>query len=82
MAYSVSFISICYELYIQSIYNYVLEANHVSRVYNVAAVLCLRYMVHVILFRICPVITTPLPLWLQRIVACPVTEAKWFAFCL
>jgi len=39
-------------------------------------------MVHVILFRIFPVITTPLPLWLQMIVAWPVTEARWFALYL
>jgi len=33
----------------QSIYNYVTGANHASRVYGVAAVLCLLFMVHVLL---------------------------------
>jgi len=33
------------------IYNYLPEINHVSRVYSVAAVLYLQFMVHVMLFR-------------------------------
>ena len=32
-----------------SIYNYITEANHASRVYIVAAGLCLLFMVHVLL---------------------------------
>jgi hypothetical protein len=36
----------------QGIYNYIPETNHVSRVYSVAAVLCLQHMVHVMLFPI------------------------------
>jgi hypothetical protein len=34
----------------QGIYNYIPKTNHVSRVYNVAAILCLQYMVHTMLF--------------------------------
>jgi len=34
----------------QGIYNYIPETNHVSRVYNVAAVLYLQFMLHVMLF--------------------------------
>jgi hypothetical protein len=32
------------------IYNYVPETNHVSRVYSVAAILYLQFVLHVILF--------------------------------
>jgi len=32
------------------IYNYILETNHVSRVYSVAAVLYLQFVLHVMLF--------------------------------
>jgi hypothetical protein len=35
----------------QSIYNYILETNHVSRVYSVADVLYLQFVLHAILFR-------------------------------
>jgi hypothetical protein len=35
----------------QDIYNYVPETNHFSRVYSVAAVLCLQFVLHVMLFR-------------------------------
>jgi len=35
----------------QDIYNYVPETNHVSRVYNVAAVLYLQFVLHVMLLR-------------------------------
>jgi hypothetical protein len=35
----------------QGIYNYILETNHVSTVYSVAAVLYLRSVLHVSLFR-------------------------------
>jgi hypothetical protein len=31
----------------QGIYNYIPETNHVSRVYNVSAVLYLQFMLHV-----------------------------------
>ena len=36
---------------IRGIYNYMLETNHVSRVYSVTAVLYLQFVVHVMLFR-------------------------------
>jgi hypothetical protein len=35
----------------QGIYNYIPETNHVSRVYSVAAVLYLQFVLHVMLFR-------------------------------
>jgi heme/copper-type cytochrome/quinol oxidase subunit 4 len=38
------------------IYNYIPETNRVSRVYSVAAVLCLRFVLHVMLFRLCNVL--------------------------
>ena len=38
--------------FMQDIYNYELETNHVSRVYNVAAVLYLQFVLHVMLFRL------------------------------
>jgi hypothetical protein len=37
--------------FMQSIYNYIPETNHVCRVYSVAAVLYLQSMLHVMLFR-------------------------------
>jgi len=37
--------------FMQSIYNYIPETNHVSRVYRVAAVLYLQFVLHVMLFR-------------------------------
>jgi len=37
--------------FIQGIYNYISEPNHVSRVYSVAAVLYLQFVLHVMLFR-------------------------------
>ena len=36
--------------FVQSIYNYILETNHVSRVYSVAAVLYLQFVIRVMLF--------------------------------
>jgi uncharacterized membrane protein len=36
--------------FMQGIYNYIPETNHVSTAYSVAAVLCLQFMLHVILF--------------------------------
>jgi hypothetical protein len=35
----------------QDIYYHIYETNHVSRAYSVAAVLYLRYVIHVMLFR-------------------------------
>jgi len=37
--------------FMQGIYNYILETNHVSRVYSVTAVLYLQFVLHVMLFR-------------------------------
>ena len=34
----------------QNIYNYTPETNHIPRLYNVAAILLLQYMAHVMLF--------------------------------
>jgi hypothetical protein len=36
--------------FMQVIYNYILQTNHVSSVYSVAAVLCLQFVLHVMLF--------------------------------
>jgi len=38
--------------FIQGIYNYIPETNHVSRVYSFAAVLYLQFVLHVTLFRL------------------------------
>ena len=38
--------------FMQGIYNYIPERNHVSRVYSVAAVLYLQSVLHVMLFRL------------------------------
>jgi hypothetical protein len=37
--------------FMQGIYNYIPETNHVSRVHGVAAVLCIQFVLHVMLFR-------------------------------
>jgi hypothetical protein len=37
--------------FMQDINNYIPETNHVSRVYNVAAVLCLQFVLQVMLFQ-------------------------------
>jgi len=39
--------------YHQDSYNYILETNHFSRVYNVAPVLYLQFVLHVMLYRMC-----------------------------
>ena len=36
----------------QDIYNYIPDTNHVCRVYRVAAVLYLQFVLHVMLFRV------------------------------
>jgi len=35
----------------QGIYNYIPETNHMSRLYSVAAVIYLQFVLHVMLFR-------------------------------
>jgi len=37
--------------FMQGIYNHILETNNVCRIYNVAAVLYLQLVLHVMLFR-------------------------------
>jgi hypothetical protein len=37
--------------FMQGIYSYIPETNHVSRVYNVAAILYLQFLLYVMLFR-------------------------------
>jgi len=41
---------ILFNTFMQGIYNYIPETNHVSRVYSVAAVLHLQFVPHVMLF--------------------------------
>jgi len=38
--------------FMQGIYNYIPETNHVFRVHSVAAVLYLQFVLHVMLFRL------------------------------
>ena len=61
----------------QGIYNSIRETNHVSRVYNVAAVLYLQFMLHVMLFHMLnvvyftvqiPVVFVQSPIWLFSVV--------------
>ena len=42
----------CVANFMQSTYIYVLETNYVSGVYCVAAVLCLQFVLHVMLFHL------------------------------
>jgi hypothetical protein len=42
-------LSLSFVTFMHTSYNYITEANHVSRVYIVAAYLCLLFMVHVLL---------------------------------
>ena len=46
------FIIILVIIFMQGIYNYIPETNHVSRVYSVAVVLCLLFVLHVMLFHL------------------------------
>jgi hypothetical protein len=46
----------------QGIYNYIREINHVARVYSVAAVLQIKFKVHVILLHILNVLSVELVL--------------------
>ena len=38
--------------FMQGIYSYIPETNHVCRVYSVAAILYLQFVLHVMLFRL------------------------------
>jgi len=44
-------IIIFFVTFMKGIYNYKPETNHVSVVYNIAAVLCLQFVLDVMLFR-------------------------------
>jgi len=44
----------------QGIYNYIPETKHISRVYSVAAILWLQFMVHVMLFSMLNAFVLPL----------------------
>jgi hypothetical protein len=68
---------------IQDIYNYTPETNHVPTLYNVAAVLLLQYMVHVMVFpmlnvlyftSVLPALCVQCPVWLF----CVVSEHRAF----
>jgi hypothetical protein len=58
----------------QCIYNYIPETNHVSMVYSVAAVLYLKFMLHIMLFPMLnmfftftsalPAVSVQCPIWL------------------
>jgi len=50
----------CSIVFMQGIYNYIPETNHVSRVYSVAAVLYLLSVLHVMLFLPCNMFCTVL----------------------
>jgi ABC-type nitrate/sulfonate/bicarbonate transport system permease component len=45
-------IIVCVITFMQGIYNYIPETNHVSSVYSVAAALYLQFVLHVMLFRV------------------------------
>jgi hypothetical protein len=45
-------------IFMQSIYNYMPETNHVSRVYSVTAILYLQFLLHVMLFRLLNIFNT------------------------
>ena len=60
----------------QSIYNYIPETNHVSRVYRVAAVRYLQIVLHVMLFRTLNMFCT-LTLALPAVCVC---SAQWGFF--
>jgi len=45
-------IIILFNTFMHGIYNYIAETNHISGVYNVAAVLHLQFALHVMLFRL------------------------------
>jgi hypothetical protein len=44
-------IIIIFIIFMQSMYNFMPETNHVSRVYSIAAILYLQIVLHVMLFR-------------------------------
>jgi hypothetical protein len=50
---------LCFTTFIQGICNYIHEKNHVTRLYNVAAVLNLQSVPHIMLFRMLIMFCTP-----------------------
>jgi hypothetical protein len=56
----------------QGIYNYVPETNRVSRVYSVAAVRYLQFVLHVMLFHPCGVVCTFILALSAVCVQCPI----------
>jgi hypothetical protein len=60
----------------QSIYNYILETNHVSRVYSAAAVLHLPFVQHVMIFHILNMFCTFTLVLYKICVQCPI----WMRF--
>ena len=62
--------------FVQDIYNYVSETNHVSRVYSVAAALYLQSVLHVMLFRVLNVFCTFTLVLSEVCVQCPI----WLLF--
>ena len=64
--------------FIQGIYNYTPETNHVSTVYSVAAVLYLQFALHAMLFRPCNTFCTFTLALSVAFVQCPM----WLLFCI
>jgi hypothetical protein len=55
----------------QSIYNYILETNHVSRLSNITAVLHLQFVIHgllLLLLLLCRASPPPPPSWVKQLV--------------
>ena len=50
-SYIIIIIIILVITFMRGMYNYITETNHISRVYSVAAVLNLQFVLHVMLFR-------------------------------
>jgi hypothetical protein len=61
----------------KDIYSYIPETNHVYRVYNVAAVLYLQFVLHVMLFRVLNISCTFTSALSAVCVLCPI----WLFFC-
>jgi hypothetical protein len=60
----------------QGVYIYIPETNHVARVYTVAAVLYLQFVLHVILFRVLNMFCTYTLVLSKVCLQCP----KWLFF--
>ena len=62
----------------QGVYNYVHETNQVARVYTVAAVLYLQFVLHVMLFRVLNMFCTFTLVLSKVCLQCPI----WLVFFL